>query len=196
MGDSADSNFEIAERIKVSANEAFKTNKFSTAIELYSKAIELNGSNAVYWANRAFAHIKLEEYGSAILDATKVIEIDPKYSKGFYRRGVASLAMGKFKDALKDFQQLKRICPNDPDATKKLKECEKAVQKLRFEEAIAVNHSEKVSVADSIDYESIVVDSKYSGARIEGEVVTFDFVKKMMDDFKNQIFLHKRYHNS
>lgn len=41
-----------------------------------------------------------------------------------------------------------------------------------------------------------VVDSKYSGARIEGEVVTFDFVKKMMDDFKNQIFLHKRYHNS
>lgn len=48
---------------------------------LYSQAIELNDKNAVYWANRAFAHIKLEEYGSAVQDATKAIEIDPEYSK-------------------------------------------------------------------------------------------------------------------
>lgn len=37
------------------------------------------------------------------------------------------------------------------------------------------------------------VESTYSGARIEGDVVTLDFVKKMMDDFKNQKCLHKRY---
>lgn len=58
-----------------------KAHKYSHAIDLYTQAIELNGENAVYWANRAFAHTKLEEYGSAILDATKAIEIDPKYSK-------------------------------------------------------------------------------------------------------------------
>lgn len=56
-------------------------NKFSQAIDLYTKAIELNGENAVYWANRAFSHSKLEEYGSAIQDASKAVEIDPKYSK-------------------------------------------------------------------------------------------------------------------
>lgn len=50
---------------------------------------------------------------------------------------------------------MKRICPNDPDATKKLKECEKAVMKLKFEEAIAVPESAKRSVADSIDYHTI-----------------------------------------
>ncbi|RWW24993.1 hypothetical protein BHE74_00043686 [Ensete ventricosum] len=170
--ESANSNIERAEEIKVSANEAFKgkwesfilpfficllllnltfgcryfcsiyhifdtllclhsANKFSQAIDLYSKAIELNGSNAVYWANRAFAHTKLEEYGSAVQDATKAIEIDPRYSK------------------------VKKLCPNDPDAAKKLKECEKAVQKLRFEEAIAVHESEKRSIADSIDFHAI-----------------------------------------
>lgn len=58
-----------------------EAHKYSHAIDLYTQAIELNGENAVYWANRAFAHTKLEEYGSAILDATKAIEIDPKYSK-------------------------------------------------------------------------------------------------------------------
>ncbi|URE10401.1 PPP5 TPR repeat region [Musa troglodytarum] len=167
--ESVNSNIERAEEIKLSANEAFKANKFSQAIDLYSQAIELNGTNAVYWANRAFAHTKLEEYGSAVQDATKAIEIDPRYSK------------------------VKKICPNDPDASKKLKECEKAVQKLRFEEAIAVHESEKRSIADSIDFHTIEVESQYTGARIEGEVVTLEFVKKMMDEFKNQRHLHKRY---
>ncbi|XP_052489360.1 serine/threonine-protein phosphatase 5 isoform X1 [Gossypium raimondii] len=37
------------------------------------------------------------------------------------------------------------------------------------------------------------VEPQYSGAKIEGDDVTLDFVKKMMDDFKNQKCLHKRY---
>ncbi|KAL2937496.1 Serine/threonine-protein phosphatase 5 [Bienertia sinuspersici] len=227
-----------AEELKCLANEAFKAKKYSQAIDLYSQAIELNNQSAVYWANRSFAHTKLEEYGSAIHDATQAVEIDPKYSKGYYRRGAAYLAMGKFKEALKDFQQVKRICPNDPDAAKKLKECEKAVKKLKFEEAISVPVAERRSIADSVDYRSIVgrmttssmlataaaavvlaaalmaakllsvgavlaimalaasimviifpleqVEPQYSGARIEGDTVTLEFVKQMIEDFKNQ----------
>ncbi|XP_019173796.1 PREDICTED: uncharacterized protein LOC109169369 [Ipomoea nil] len=37
------------------------------------------------------------------------------------------------------------------------------------------------------------VESQYTGARIEGDVVTLDFVKKMMEDFKSQKNLHRRY---
>ncbi|XP_061340322.1 serine/threonine-protein phosphatase 5 isoform X2 [Gastrolobium bilobum] len=187
------SNVLKAEELKLLANEAFNARKYGQAIDLYTQAIELNSQNAVYLANRAFAHLRLEEYGSAIQDATKAIEVDPKYSKGYYRRGAAHLGMGKFKEALKDFQQVKKMCPNDPDASKKLKECEKAVMKLKFEEAIAVPESERRSIAESLDFHSIDVESQYSGARIEGDVVTLDFVKKMMDDFKNQKCLHKRY---
>ncbi|XP_048327991.2 serine/threonine-protein phosphatase 5 isoform X1 [Ziziphus jujuba] len=259
------SNVSRAEELKLLANEAFKAHKYAQAIELYTQAIEINSQNAVYLANRAFAHLKLEEYGSAIQDASMAIEVDPKYSKGYYRRGAALLAMGKFKEALKDFQQLKKICPNDPDASKKLKECEKAVMKLKFEEAISVPEAKRRLVADSIDYHSIGagpssssvptevavaaiaiaiaivaamlmmvgtttaivvativvvvlmilgacwfsgriagvftksrvhnldVDPQYSGARIEGDVVTLDFVKKMMEDFKNEKCIHKRY---
>ncbi|XP_059663315.1 serine/threonine-protein phosphatase 5-like isoform X2 [Cornus florida] len=191
--DAENSSISRSEEIKLQANEAFKAHKYSQAIDLYTQAIELNSQNAVYWANRAFAHTKLEEYGSAVQDASEAIEVDPMYSKGYYRRGAAYLAMGKFKEALKDFQQVKKICPNDPDATKKLKECEKAVMKLKFEEAIAAPGSARRSVADSIDFHSIDVEPQYSGARIDGDDVTLEFVKKMMDDFKNQKFLHKRY---
>ena len=62
----------------------FSAHKYAQAIDLYTKAIELNSQNAVYWANRAFAHLKLEEYGSAIQDASTAIEVDPKYSKACY----------------------------------------------------------------------------------------------------------------
>ncbi|KAJ0113790.1 hypothetical protein Patl1_02634 [Pistacia atlantica] len=248
------SNISRAAELKVLANEAFKAHKYGQAIDLYTQAIELNTENAVYWANRAFAHTKLEEYGSAIQDASKA---------GYYRRGAAYLAMGKFKEALKDFQQVKKLCPNDPDAARKVKECEKAVKKLKFEEAIAVPESERQSIADSIDFHSIgmspssssvpiqavivavtaaivavvvivgpaiattitgilvavlmvlgvywwggcggsgvftegqklelEVEPQYSGARIEGDVITLDFVMKMIDDFKKQKCLHKRY---
>lgn len=54
---------------------------FTQAVDGYSKAIDLNPNNAIYYANRAFAHIKLENYGSAVADATKALEIDPKYIK-------------------------------------------------------------------------------------------------------------------
>ncbi|CAM8949837.1 unnamed protein product [Rhodiola kirilowii] len=184
-----------AEKLKLLANEAFKAHKYarSVEVELYTQAIGLNSLNAVYWSYRAFAYTKLEEYGSAVQDATKAIEIDPKYSKGYYRRGAAYLAMGKFKEALKDFQQVKRLSPNDPYAAKKLKECEKAVMKLKFEEAISLPQSEKRSVAESIDYHTIDVEPQYAGAKIDGETVTLDFIIKMMDDFKNQKSLHKRY---
>lgn len=55
--------------------------RFARAVELYTQAIELNPDNAVFYSNRAFAHTKLEEYGSAILDATRSIELNPKYIK-------------------------------------------------------------------------------------------------------------------
>ncbi|KAH7858047.1 hypothetical protein Vadar_019482 [Vaccinium darrowii] len=93
-------NISRAEEIKILANEAFKAYKFSQAIVLYTQAIELNSQNPVYWANRAFAHTELEEYVLRSLH-------DSYYQlQGYCRRGAAYLAMGKFKKALKDFQQI------------------------------------------------------------------------------------------
>lgn len=71
---------------------------------MYSKAIELNGSDAAYYGNRSFAYLKLELYGYALSDASKAIELDKNYIKGYYRRASANMALGKFKLALKDYE--------------------------------------------------------------------------------------------
>lgn len=53
-------------------------------MQLYTQAIDLQPDSAVcavLFANRAFAHIKIEEYGSAVADASKAIAADPSYAK-------------------------------------------------------------------------------------------------------------------
>ena len=72
---------ELAEFFKKNANALFGQLKYSEAAEEYSKAIELDPSVPVYWANRAFANIKLENYGYAIMDAEEAIKLDPAYIK-------------------------------------------------------------------------------------------------------------------
>lgn len=74
-----------AEKFKNEANEFFRKEKYAAAEELYSKAIEMDDSNAVYYANRSIAHLKQESFGYALSDASKAIELDSSYIKAYYR---------------------------------------------------------------------------------------------------------------
>ena len=81
----SESNKEAAEKFKAEANEYFRQEKFSAAEELYSKAIDINPNNAVYFANRSITHLKQESFGYALADASKAIELDSTYTKAYYR---------------------------------------------------------------------------------------------------------------
>ena len=55
------------------------------------------------------------------------IELDPKYTKGYYRRASANMAMGQFSKALKDYESVFKVKPKDPDVRKKVQECRKVL---------------------------------------------------------------------
>jgi serine/threonine-protein phosphatase 5 len=74
-----------AVQFKTEANEFFRLQKYSFAADLYSKAIELDPDNAVYYANRSISHLKQENFGYALSDASKAIEMDSTYTKAYYR---------------------------------------------------------------------------------------------------------------
>lgn len=76
---------------------------YDVAIELYTKAIELDDQQALFYGNRSMAYLKKELYGSALEDANMALKLDPGYSKGYYRRATAYMALGKLKLALKDY---------------------------------------------------------------------------------------------
>ena len=84
--------------------------KFEEALEEYTKAIDLDVADgkkaAIYYTNRAFAQLKLENYGFALEDSTKAIGKDPTFAKGYYRRGGAYFALGKYKSAAANFKRV------------------------------------------------------------------------------------------
>ncbi|KAK0101012.1 hypothetical protein ONS96_006243 [Cadophora gregata f. sp. sojae] len=175
---------------KNDGNKAFAAHDWPTAIDFYTKAIELDDQKPTYYSNRAQANIKSEAYGYAIADATKAIELDPNFVKAYYRRAVAYTAILKSKDALRDFKTVVRKAPNDKDAKLKLAECEKIVKRVAFLQAI--DPGDEPSAAQGLDLDSMVVDANYDGARLEQEM-TQEFISDMLERFKNGKKIHKKY---
>ena len=56
-------------------------NRFSAALSSYTNAIDAYPNSAVYFSTRAVCHIRLENFGLAVADASKALEIDPAYVK-------------------------------------------------------------------------------------------------------------------
>lgn len=126
---------------------------YDKAIELYTKAIELNPSIAVYYGNRSIAYLRTECFGYALTDASKAIELDRNYVKGYYRRAAAYMSLGKFKLALTDYKTVVKAIPNNKDAKDRFMECSKMVKVLAFQKAISVE--EKKNIADMINLEAM-----------------------------------------
>lgn len=64
------------------------------------------------------------------------------------------MAVGKFKQALKDFEAVVKVRPRDKDALTKYTECNKVVRQIAFEKAIAVESCQK-KPSETIDLDSI-----------------------------------------
>lgn len=180
-----------ADEFKLKANEFFKEGKYDDALSLYTKAIELNPTVPAYYGNRSFCYIKTEYYGCALEDANKALELDKKYVKAYYRRASAYLALGKFKLSLKDYEIVRKYRPKDKDAECKYTECKKIVHQEAFRKAIAVE--DKKAVADSVDLNSMVVEDDYDGPRLSEDGITKEFVEELIERFKEQKKIHKKF---
>jgi len=182
-----------AENIKLKANEFFKNGKYDKAIELYSDAITKNPFVSAYYGNRSICNLRLELYGSALADASKSIEVDRKYIKGYYRRASANMALGKFKLSLKDYEAVVKACPYDKDAKLKFNECRKIVHQRAFAKAIAVEEEKHVSIVDSLNLDQMTIETDYDGPCLEENKVTKKFVDELLPYLKDQKRLHKKY---
>lgn len=183
-----------AEKYKEQANDYFKKKIYDKAIDFYTKAIELDTNNAVYYANRSLANLRTELFGCALNDAVQAVKADPGYLKGYYRRAAAHMSLGKYKLALSDFEVVSKRRPNDADAKKKFVECNKIVKKIAFERAINVDTPEKTLAEMYQSLESISIEDDYTGPKLQDDTtVTPEFMKELMQWYKDQKKLHKKY---
>ena len=182
---------EKAQELKTQANEYFKNEDYSKAIDLYSEAIKLDTNQAAFYGNRSIAYLKNECFGYALNDASIAIELDKTYIKGYYRRAMAYMALGKYKEALKDFEYIMKVKPNDKDARMKYDSCSKIVRRLAFEKAISIDYNRSVSA--TIDLNSMEIEKDYKGPHIVDDKVTLEFVQQLIQTFKDGKYLDRKY---
>lgn len=86
------------------------------AIELYTKAIELNSYFAEAYSNRGYAKFLLGEEENALQDYDKAIELNPNLSEAYNNRGNAKESLGDENGALEDFDKAIELNPDYANA--------------------------------------------------------------------------------
>ncbi|KAG5498036.1 hypothetical protein GH5_02833 [Leishmania sp. Ghana 2012 LV757] len=117
-----------AEQIKNKGNELMSQAKYKEAIAYYTKAIELESNNAVFFANRAAAHTHLKDYNNAIIDCERAIIINPDYSKSYSRLGTALFYQENYSRAVDAFT---KACELDPDNATHKEDLKRAEEKAK-----------------------------------------------------------------
>lgn len=102
-----------AEKLKNEGNELMKAERHREALEKYSRAIELDPRNSVYFCNRAAAHFKLGEHEAAVADCTAALALQPDYGKAHGRLGLALTALDRHREARAAFARAAQLEPDN-----------------------------------------------------------------------------------
>ena len=73
-------------KFKALGNAEFKLKNFEKAIEHYTKAIELDDTNHVFFSNRSGCYTSLKKWSESLQDAEKCIQVKPDWHKGYIRK--------------------------------------------------------------------------------------------------------------
>ncbi|KAG8930890.1 Hsp90 cochaperone [Tulasnella sp. 417] len=93
-----------AATLKDQGNKAFAAKDFNKAIELFSQAIELDKANHVLYSNRSAAKAGLKDWAGALQDAEECVKINPKWAKGYARKGAALHGSRRYDDAIAAYE--------------------------------------------------------------------------------------------
>nr|KYP47649.1 Serine/threonine protein phosphatase 5 [Cajanus cajan] len=200
------------------ANRAFahlRLEEYGSAIQDATKAIETDPKYSKGYYRRGAAHLGLGKFKDALKDFQQVKKMcpnDPDATKKLKECEKAVMKL-KFEEAIALPESERRSIAESIDFhtigkgrnSSVTTEVAIAAVTVAVMAAAMLFRTSKTTIVVAIVVGLLLllgafwwsghntdVEPQYSGARIEGEVVTLDFVKKMMEDFKNQKFLHKR----
>lgn len=129
---------------KEAGNAAYKKKDFDTAIQHYTKAIELDDEDISFITNRAATYLEMGQYEECIKDCDKAVERGRELRSDFKmiaraltRKGTALVKLAKsskdYEPAIEAFQKALTEHRN-PDTLNKLNDAEKAKKELEQQE--------------------------------------------------------------
>ncbi|KAF9908689.1 Hsp90 cochaperone [Linnemannia zychae] len=118
-----------AEEYKAQGNKAFLAKDYPTAIDHFSKAIELDPTNHVLFSNRSACFASQKNYEKALEDGEKTVELKPDWSKGYGRKATALYGLGRYPEANDVYEAGLKIEPTNALLQKGLQETKQAMEK-------------------------------------------------------------------
>ncbi|XP_018792419.1 PREDICTED: hsc70-interacting protein 1-like [Bactrocera latifrons] len=118
-----------ASALRSQAAAAYSEQKFDEAIDLYTKAIELNPGNALFHAKRGQAFLKLKKPNACIRDCDKALELNCDSAAAYKFRGRAHRLLGNWEKSANDLRQACKL-DFDEEADEWLREVTPNAKKL------------------------------------------------------------------
>ncbi|XP_075975972.1 FK506-binding protein 59kD isoform X2 [Anticarsia gemmatalis] len=145
---------EQAKMFKEKGTNYFKASKFQLAIKMYKRVVSMvdsmtedsteseeNQAQAKELVQSAHLNLSLVylkvtpvHYFEAKDHATKALKFDEKNVKGLFRQGQALLGLGEAEEALKDFEKVLEIEPQNKAAANQIIVCKATIRKQKQKE--------------------------------------------------------------
>lgn len=112
-----------AEEEKELGNQKFKEGDYATAVKHYSEAVRRNPDDPKYYSNRAACYTKLAAFDLGLKDCDKCVELDPKFIKGWIRKGKILQGMQQQSKAITAYQKALDLDPTNTEALEGYRSC-------------------------------------------------------------------------
>jgi tetratricopeptide (TPR) repeat protein len=99
-----------------SGGEWYVQGDVDKAIVAYSKAIELDPTQADFWFDRGVAWDDQGKLAKAVADYSEAIRLAPHQTDAWYNRAYARQELGEHEAAIADFDECLRLDPQDVDS--------------------------------------------------------------------------------
>lgn len=103
-----------AESYRRQGNYFFEAEMFQLAEAEFTRAINLDPRNAIFYCNRAASRIRQRSLVNAVEDCDRALELDKNYAKAYCWLGLAYTLMDRPALAIRYFRKTLRIEPNNP----------------------------------------------------------------------------------
>jgi tetratricopeptide (TPR) repeat protein len=111
---------EQIESLKEKANNYYKENNFTEAINVYNELLSLDNNNKIFNAlilsNRSLCYYKMHEFFKALHDINASIKLNDKYWKSFQRRANINIRLKYSEQAKDDLRKVLELDPTNREA--------------------------------------------------------------------------------
>ena len=140
--------------MKEEATNYFKEGDYENAIKGFTEWLELFPNNKSYnsaiYLNRSICYSKLKQQDNALKDINKAIECNPDYAKAYVKRGEINTELENLEEAVRDFENAKKISPTEFGVQQKLKEAKLKLKQAQRKNYYKILGVEKTAQPDEI----------------------------------------------